>query len=162
MVKHTTTNTCMLSLQNYCLDRQTCLSQALYNWEENLREILGMRLPSAVKQNKHHAVHYINWTNTLFTIITHMWQSCVEIEGYFVAYLDCIAAFEAPHRWTSNKGGAHMHFVDSSDIHASTLHVWAPPLTEVQWYGTSSTAMRSKYVTNNLRFLHGTATYASQ
>ena len=76
-----------------------------------------------------------------------MWQSCVEIEGYSVVYFGRIAAFEVPYRWTSVKGGAHTHFVDSSDIHASTLHVWAPPLPEVQRYGASSTAMRSKYAT---------------
>ena len=28
----------------------------------------------------------------------YMWQSRVEIEGYFVVYFDCIAAFEAPYR----------------------------------------------------------------
>ena len=28
----------------------------------------------------------------------NMWQSHVEIEGYSVAYFDCIAAFEAPYR----------------------------------------------------------------
>ena len=30
--------------------------------------------------------------------IKHMWQSCVEIEGYSVAYFDRIADFEAPYR----------------------------------------------------------------
>ena len=40
-------------------------------------------------------------------------------------------------------------------IHASTKHAWAPPLTEVQRYGASNTAMWSKYMTG---FLHGTAT----
>ena len=29
--------------------------------------------------------------------VCHMWQSRVEIEGYSVAYFDCIAAFEAPY-----------------------------------------------------------------
>ena len=43
-----------------------------------------------------------------------MWQSRVEIEGYSVAYFDRIVAFEAPYRRTSVKGGAHMHFVDST------------------------------------------------
>ena len=52
-----------------------------------------------------------------------MWQSCVEIEGYSVAYFDRIAVFEAPYRGTSVKGRAHMHFVDSLDIHASTKRV---------------------------------------
>ena len=76
-----------------------------------------------------------------------MWQSHVEIEGYSVTYFNRIAAFEALYRWTSVKGGAHMHFVDSLDIHGSTKHVWVPPLTEVQQYSTSNTAMQSKYVT---------------
>ena len=77
----------------------------------------------------------------------YMWQSCVEIEGYSVAYFNRIAAFEALCRWTSVKGGAHMRFVDSLDIHASMKHVGAPPLMEVQWYGASNTAMQSKYAT---------------
>ena len=59
----------------------------------------------------------------LSSYILHMWQSRVEIEGYFVVYFDCIAAFEAPYRCTCVKGGAHMHFVDSLDIHAFTKHV---------------------------------------
>ena len=52
-----------------------------------------------------------------------------------------------PYRWTSVKGGAHMCFMDLSDIHASMKHVWAPPWTKVQRYSTSNPAMRSKYVT---------------
>ena len=52
-----------------------------------------------------------------------MWQSCVEIKGYSVAYFDHIAVFEAPYRWTSVKGGAYMHFVGLLNIHASTTHV---------------------------------------
>ena len=65
---------------------------------------------------------------------TNMWQSRVEIEGYFVAYFDRFAAFKVPYRWTSVKGGAHMRFIDSLDIHASAKHVWALPLTGVQRY----------------------------
>ena len=76
-----------------------------------------------------------------------MWQSHVEIEGYSVVYFDYIAAFEVPYRWTSIKGGAHMRFVDSLDIHASTKRVWALPLVEVQWYDASKAPMRSKYAT---------------
>ena len=74
-----------------------------------------------------------------------VWQSCVEIEGYSIAYFDHIAAFEAPYCWTSVKGGAHTSFIDSLDIHATTKHVWAPPLMEDQQYGTSKAAMQSKY-----------------
>ena len=41
----------------------------------------------------------------VFVLTSIMWQSHVKIE-YFVAYLDhCIAAFKAPYRWTSVKGG---------------------------------------------------------
>ena len=61
-----------------------------------------------------------------------MWQSHVEIEGYSVVYFDRIAAFKVSNRWTSVKGVAHMRFVDSLDIHASTKYVSATPLTEVQ------------------------------
>ena len=73
-----------------------------------------------------------------------MWQSRVEIEGYSVTYFDRIVAFEAPYRWTSAKGGAHMRSVDS---YASTKRVWAPPLAEVQRYGASKATMRLKYAT---------------
>ena len=76
-----------------------------------------------------------------------MWQSRVEIEDDSVAYFDHIAAFKASYRWISIKGGAHMRFVDSLAIHASMKHVWGPALTEVQRYGTSNTAMQSKYAT---------------
>ena len=76
-----------------------------------------------------------------------MWQSRVEIEGYSVMYFDRITAFEAPYRWTSGKGGAHMVFIDLLDIHVSVKHVLALPLPEVQRYGASKAAMRSKYVT---------------
>ena len=76
-----------------------------------------------------------------------MWQSRVEIQGYSVAYFDRFAAFEALYRWTSVKGGAHMHFVDSLDIHTSTKYVWAPPLTEAQQYGASKAMTQSKYTT---------------
>ena len=77
----------------------------------------------------------------------YMWQSHVEIEGYSVVYFNCIAAFEVPYRWTSVKGGPHMCFVDSLDIHASMKHIWALPLTEVQWYGALKAAMQLKYTT---------------
>ena len=76
-----------------------------------------------------------------------MWESRVEIEGYSITYFDRIAAFEAPYHWTSVKGGAHIGFVDSLDIHASTKYIWIPPLMEVQRYGISNTAMWSKYGT---------------
>ena len=65
-----------------------------------------------------------------------MWQSHVDIEGYSVMYFDRIAAFETPYRWTSIMGGAHIHFIDSLDTHASTKHVWTPPLMEAHMSST--------------------------
>ena len=73
--------------------------------------------------------------------ILYMWQSHVEIKGYSVTYFNYIAAFKVPYHWTSVKGRTHMRFIDLFDIHASTKHVRAPPLTEVQQYSTSNTAM---------------------
>ena len=66
---------------------------------------------------------------------------------YFVVYFEHIAAFETLYHWTSVKGGAHTRFIDLLDIHASTKLIWSPTLTEVQRYGTSKAAMRSKYAT---------------
>ena len=87
-----------------------------------------------------------NATTVSFLLTTYMWQSRVEIEGYSVVYFDRIAAFEAPYRWTSVKGGAHMHFVDAWISNESMKRVWAPLLTEVQRYSASKAVMRSKYV----------------
>ena len=81
-----------------------------------------------------------------------MWQSRVEIEDHSVAYFNHITAFKAPYCWTSIKGGAHTHFVGLLHIHASTKHVWAPPLEEVHRYGTSNTVMRSKYTGGSCMF----------
>ena len=77
----------------------------------------------------------------------HVWQSCVEIEGYSVAYFDRIAVFEALYHWTSIKGGAHTRFVDAWMSNESTKRIWAPPLTEVQRYGTSKVVIALKYAT---------------
>ena len=52
-----------------------------------------------------------------------MWQSRVEIKGYSIVYIDCIAAFKVPYCRTSVKGGAHMRFVDSLNIHAFMKHI---------------------------------------
>ena len=84
------------------------------------------------------------WSCVLVSL--HIWQSRVEIEGYSVAYFDRIVAFEAPYCWTSIKGGTHMRFVDSWDIHTSTKRNDVSPLTEAQRYGTSKPTMRLKYV----------------
>ena len=88
-----------------------------------------------------------------------MLQSCVEIEGYSVAHFNWIVAFEVPYRWIFVKGWAHMHFVDSLDIHASMKCVWAPPLMEVQRYGLRPQWCDWNTWQKNFRFLHGTATY---
>ena len=52
-----------------------------------------------------------------------------------------IVAFEVPYHWTSIKGGAHTCFIDVRISNKSTKHVWAPPLTEVQWYSALNAAI---------------------
>ena len=55
--------------------------------------------------------------------LRYMWQSWVEIKHYSVAYFDRVTAFKVLQPGTSVKGGAHMHYVDLSGIHASSLRV---------------------------------------
>ena len=54
---------------------------------------------------------------------SHMWQSRVEIEHYFVAYFSRITVFEALQRGASVKGGAHTHSVNSSILATFTQRV---------------------------------------
>ena len=54
-------------------------------------------------------MHLIAQTHPTLVKLMYVWQSCVEIEDYSVAYFDRITVFEVPYRWTSIKGGAHMH-----------------------------------------------------
>ena len=49
----------------------------------------------------------MHWADTSHIYKVNMWQLCVEIEGYSVAHFDLITVFEAPHRRTSVKDGAH-------------------------------------------------------
>ena len=90
-----------------------------------------------------------------FSDVRQLHRKC----GSPVAYFDHIAAFKVLYRWTSVKGAAHMCFVDLLDIHASKKHVWAPPLTEVQWMVLQTQRCNRNTRRNNLRFLHVTATY---
>ena len=67
--------------------------------------------------------------------------------------------FRVHHRWASAEGGAHRRFIDISDIHAFTHHVWARP----QWK-LSAIARQTQWCTqnaqqNNIQFLFVTATY---
>ena len=54
-----------------------------------------------------------------------------------------------------------MRFADLLGIHTSMKHVRAPPLTEIQQYGASNQQCGQNMRRNNLRFLHGTATFTS-
>ena len=87
-----------------------------------------------------------------------MKQPRVEIKDYSITYFNCIAAFKAPYHWTSVKGGAHTHFIDSLAIHASMKRVWALPLIALRRFNTQWCDRNTQW--NNLRFLHGTITYA--
>ena len=107
---------------------------------------------------KYHILHSII-TSQVATFINkgHVAVPCPM--GCSVAYFDRFAAFEAPYRWTFVKGGAHMRFVDSWDIHTSTKHAWTPPLTEVQDTAIRRQRCDQNTQWNNLRFLHGTVTH---
>ena len=72
----------------------------------------------------------------------HLWQSCVEIEDYFVVYFWSHCCVQSA---VSLNGRGSYTLVDLLAIHASTKHVWAPSLKV--GYGASNTAMRSKYPT---------------
>ena len=86
-----------------------------------------------------------------------MWQSHVDIEGYSIMYFDRIAAFETAYRWTSIMGGAHIDFIDSLDTHASTKHIWAPPLMEAHMSSAlnGSSAIRRFKHSNTIKICNG-------
>ena len=56
----------------------------------------------------------------LKNILTHMWQSCVEIECYSVAYFDRVTTFKALYLRTSVKGGVQTCCVNAATIDAIT------------------------------------------
>ena len=70
------------------------------------------------------------------------------------AYFDCIAVFEAPYCWTSNKGGAHSHFTDSLVLWC----MWALSLTKFSNMALWTWQCDQHMQQNNLQFLHGIST----
>ena len=61
--------------------------------------------------------------------VIYMRHSRVETKGYSVTYFDRIAAFKAPYRWTSAKGGAHTCLVDAWISNKSMECIWAPHMS---------------------------------
>ena len=59
-----------------------------------------------------------------------MWQPCVEIKDYSIAYFDCIAVFKVPYCGTFIKGEPHTRFVDLFDILGSTKARMSPALNK--------------------------------
>ena len=104
----------------------------------------GLVLAETCSELAQHAAGLSFFREMYVVYCLFLWQSCVEIKNYSVMCFDHITAFEVPYHWTSVKSGAHMRFVDLLDIHASTKHIWALPLMEVQRYDALNTAMRSK------------------
>ena len=90
-----------------------------------------------------------------YGIKQHVAVPCRNQRLFYRVFRSCIAAFEAPYCWTSVKGWAHTCFVDAWISNKSTKRIWAPPLTEVQWYGASKAAMWSKYTTEYFDFYTG-------
>lgn len=58
------------------------------------------------------------------------------------------------------RGGAYMQCVVVSIAAAFNQHISAPPLTRTHWYSTLNAVSQSEYATNNIWFLHETATYS--
>ena len=83
----------------------------------------------------------------------------VRIKGYSFSYFNRIAVFVMPYHWTFVKGGTRTYFIDAWVSNESTKHIWAPPLTEVQRYSALTQRCNRNLWQNNLRFLHGTATF---
>ena len=59
--------------------------------------------------------------------------SKIRLDGYSVAYFNCITTPEAPYHRTSIKGAAHMCLINIVDIHTSMKPVWVPTLTVVHF-----------------------------
>ena len=57
----------------------------------------------------------------------------IQLDGYSVAYFNCITTPEAPYCGTVIKGAAHMRFINIVDIYTSTKPVWVPTLTVVHF-----------------------------
>ena len=71
--------------------------------------------------------------------------SPMENEHYSIAYYAHTNSFKAIYLRTSVKGGAYTCCIETSHIDATTQHMSAPPLTEVQRYSTLNEQMQSKY-----------------
>ena len=84
-----------------------------------------------------------------------------ETEGYSVAYFDHIAVFQAPYRWTSIKGRAHMCFI-AAWIHK--VHM-SPALNgsseSAKWRFQSSNMIELHDGITFWFLLHRTATYTN-
>ena len=86
---------------------------------------------------------------------THVAVPCRNLRLFCCVFRSRIAAFKALYHWTPVKDGAHTCFVDAWISNESTKRIWAPPITEVQRYGTSKAAMWSKYMTEYFDFYTG-------
>ena len=51
-----------------------------------------------------------------------VWQSLIEIKYHSISHSKCITAFRVLYWSASVRCGAHTHFIDSSDVHASVIH----------------------------------------
>ena len=71
-------------------------------------------------------------------------QQTAFVLHYSVAYFDCITALQCR---TSVQGRAQMHYIDLSDIHASSLHALAPPLMEVLHHSALNPVTQSNCAT---------------
>ena len=79
----------------------------------------------------------MSWSNFELYIVATYVAVPGRIGHYSIVYFDYVTA--------SIKGGAYMHCVDASGIHASTLRYEPLPLTEGLHYSASNAGTRLKY-----------------
>ena len=79
--------------------------------------------------------NWIEWTDTMiYTYISNLWQSWVEIEHYFMAHFDHIPCLKRSNRVLLLWVGLNVRCVNSWMLDRFTKRIWAPPFTEVLCY----------------------------
>ena len=112
-------------------------------WDDDCDGRMSLRWPSRIY---HFTVNLFLSSLCSIYIAAYVAVPCRN-RRLFVTYFEHIAVLEVPYRWTSVKGGAHTFNIDAWISNESTKCIWTLPLTEVQQYGASKAAMRSKYAT---------------
>ena len=68
-------------------------------------------------------MHHIDICKPMSCLQFDLWQSCVEIQHYSIAYFDCVTVFEMLQHKISVVGGDPTCYIHLSGIDAPMLHV---------------------------------------